>query len=100
MGGGSSDAAALLVYLNSLLPRPMEKEELVRIAMKVGCDVPFFVCGTRAAVVTGLGEIVEPVAARDDLEGFVIMENGAIPLNGPNRRPPTGSSQSNSRPNA
>ena len=76
LGGGSSDAAALLVYLNSLLPSPMKTAELTEVAMKVGCDVPFFIHGCRAAIVTGLGEIVSPIDAREDLEGFIIMEEG------------------------
>lgn len=76
LGGGSSDAASLLLYLNSLLSHPKTTAELMRTAMKVGCDVPFFVHGCRAAVVSGLGEIVKPIEARTDLEGFIISERG------------------------
>ena len=76
LGGGSSDAASLLLYLNSLLPEPMGTDDLARLAMKVGCDVPFFVHNTRAAMVTGLGEHVVPIKPRADLEGFVIVERG------------------------
>ena len=76
LGGGSSDAATLLLYLNSLLAQPKTTKELTKIAMKVGCDVPFFVSGCRAAIVSGLGEIVVPIEARTDLEGFIISEKG------------------------
>ena len=76
LGGGSSDAASLLLYLNSLLSKPMITKELTKVAMKVGCDVPFFVHGYRAALVSGLGETVVPIEARTDLEGFIISEKG------------------------
>ncbi len=76
LGGGSSDAATLLKYLNSLLERPMETEKLAKLAMKVGCDVPFFIHGCRAAIVSGLGEEVMPIEPRTDLEGFVIVQGG------------------------
>lgn len=75
LGGGSSDAATLLLYLNSLLSQPMETERLTTIAMKVGCDVPFFINGCRAAIVSGLGEVVRPIEARTDLEGFIIVQD-------------------------
>ena len=74
LGGGSSDAASLLLYLNSLLSKPKTMSEMINLAMKVGCDVPFFICETRAALVSGLGEIVVPIEARTDLEGFIISE--------------------------
>ncbi len=76
LGGGSSDAAALLVYLNSLEKRPLEVESLMKLGMKVGCDVPFFIRGCRAALVSGLGEIVFPIEPRTDLEGFIIISEG------------------------
>ena len=76
LGGGSSDAATLLLYLNSLLPQPLGAGELTKIAMKVGCDVPFFIHGCRAAIISGLGEIIRPIEARTDLQGFVIVQRG------------------------
>jgi 4-diphosphocytidyl-2-C-methyl-D-erythritol kinase len=76
LGGGSSDAATLLLHLNSMLSSPLTTEELSEIAMKVGCDVPFFIHGCRAAIVSGLGEIVKPIEPRTDLEGFVIVQSG------------------------
>ncbi len=73
LGGGSSDAGALLRYLNSLERSPLDTKNLIEIAMKVGCDVPFFVTGCRAALVTGLGEVVRPIEPRTDLKGFIIV---------------------------
>ena len=45
MGGGSSDAAAALVALNRLWGLDLTEDELERIALTVGADVPFCVRG-------------------------------------------------------
>ena len=75
LGGGSSDAASVLLYLNGLSDCPMTREALIEFGTQVGCDVPFFIAQERAAVVTSLGEIVRPIAARD-LKGFIIVTEG------------------------
>lgn len=72
MGGGSSDAASLLLYLNSIADSPLSCSDLMALGAKVGCDVPFFLSQSRAAYVWGLGENVEPLPAKD-LHGFVIV---------------------------
>lgn len=61
LGGGSSDAASLLLWLNSLPDTPLSHEELTRAALAVGADVPFFL-SARPSRVTGIGEVVEPLA--------------------------------------
>lgn len=71
MGGGSSDAAALLCALNSLFSAGLPQDILVEIAEKVGSDVPFFLYGD-SAVVSGRGEIVRPINGRRDL-CFVVI---------------------------
>ena len=79
LGGGSSDAATLLLYLNSIATAPiapMDKPALMALGAKVGCDVPFFISECRAAYVTGLGEIVEEIEPRKDLKGFIIVPQG------------------------
>ena len=45
MGGGSSDAAATLVSLNRLWQTGLSMEELERISVKIGADVPFCIRG-------------------------------------------------------
>jgi 4-diphosphocytidyl-2-C-methyl-D-erythritol kinase len=42
LGGGSADAAAVLVLANALLPEPLPSAELHEIASRIGADVPFF----------------------------------------------------------
>ncbi|MGA8848339.1 MAG: 4-(cytidine 5'-diphospho)-2-C-methyl-D-erythritol kinase [Dehalococcoidia bacterium] len=57
LGGGSSDAAATLLALNELWGLGLPLSELVRLASKLGSDVPFFIHkGT--ALVEGRGEKV------------------------------------------
>lgn len=58
MGGGSSDAAAVLRALAILWRVDVD---LVALAAEVGSDVPFFASGARVALVRGRGEIVEPL---------------------------------------
>ena len=62
LGGGSSYAAAVLKVLADLVgegrPSP---EELASLALGLGADVPFFLSPT-PAIVTGIGELIEPVA--------------------------------------
>jgi 4-diphosphocytidyl-2-C-methyl-D-erythritol kinase len=63
LGGGSSDAAAVLLGLNRHFKDPFARDELLRMGLEVGADVPFFVYG-RPAIVTGVGEILEPYPHR------------------------------------
>lgn len=60
LGGGSSDAAGTLLLLNRMLKNPLSRDELVKIARSLGCDVPFFLVGG-TAVGTGRGENVKPL---------------------------------------
>jgi 4-diphosphocytidyl-2-C-methyl-D-erythritol kinase len=60
LGGGSSDAAALLAVLNRLSGADLSGEELREIAEKLGSDVPFFLFGG-AALAGGRGEKLLPV---------------------------------------
>jgi 4-diphosphocytidyl-2-C-methyl-D-erythritol kinase len=55
MGGGSSDAATVLLALNRLWALNWPRERLLPIAARLGADVPFFVFG-RNALVQGIGE--------------------------------------------
>lgn len=61
LGGGSSDAAAMLLALNHLSHAHLSLEELQRIGASVGSDVPFFLTGG-TALVAGRGEQIQPLA--------------------------------------
>lgn len=58
LGGGSSDAAAVLTALNQLTPHPLAPDRLHHLAAQLGSDIPFFL-GTGAALARGRGEILE-----------------------------------------
>jgi 4-diphosphocytidyl-2-C-methyl-D-erythritol kinase len=55
LGGGSSDAATVLVALNQLWQLHLSVDELAALGVKLGADVPVFV-GCHAAWVEGIGE--------------------------------------------
>lgn len=60
LGGGSSDAAAVLRALNTLWNLHWEPQALAEIGLRLGADVPFF-CWGGPAVVEGIGERVTPL---------------------------------------
>ncbi|MCW2949919.1 MAG: IspE [Thermoleophilia bacterium] len=63
LGGGSSDAAAALRTVNSLLRRPVGEAAMREIASEIGSDVTFFLLGpTATAIARGRGELVQRVA--------------------------------------
>ncbi|HME71666.1 MAG TPA: 4-(cytidine 5'-diphospho)-2-C-methyl-D-erythritol kinase [Myxococcota bacterium] len=79
LGGGSSDAGAVLRGLTRLFPAALPRAELSAAALRLGADVPFFVADPpRAAWVTGIGECVEPVEKFPDL-GILLVHPG-LPL--------------------
>jgi 4-diphosphocytidyl-2-C-methyl-D-erythritol kinase len=61
LGGGSSDAASVLLALNRLWELSLPQIELQRLAITLGADVPFFVRGENA-VARGIGEQLTPVS--------------------------------------
>ncbi len=64
LGGGSSDAATFLKICNDLFSLGFNKEELARIGLQVGADVPFFIYDFASANVSGIGEVVEEFEER------------------------------------
>jgi len=60
LGGGSADAAGVLLILNRICPAPMPESRLHQIAVRIGADVPFFIV-RRPALCTGIGELLEIV---------------------------------------
>ncbi|EPK7358076.1 TPA: 4-(cytidine 5'-diphospho)-2-C-methyl-D-erythritol kinase [Kluyvera cryocrescens] len=60
LGGGSSNAATVLVALNHLWQCHLSEDELATIGLTLGADVPVFVRG-HAAFAEGVGEVLTPV---------------------------------------
>ncbi len=61
LGGGSSDAASVLLALNRLWQLALSRDALATIGRALGADVPFFI-GGQNAVARGIGEILTPVS--------------------------------------
>ena len=61
LGGGSSDAASVLLTLNRLWELALPRTELLRLAVGLGADVPLFVAGENT-MARGIGEILAPVS--------------------------------------
>ena len=61
LGGGSSDAATVLLALNRLWDLSLPRSELLRLAVGLGADVPLFVAGENT-MARGIGEILAPVS--------------------------------------
>lgn len=55
LGGGSSDAATVLMGMNELLELRLSDERLMEIGVKLGADVPFFIF-KKTALAEGIGE--------------------------------------------
>lgn len=62
LGGGSSNAATVLLGLNKLWNLDLSKKELCKLGAKIGSDVPFFVLETPFAEAWGRGEILKPIS--------------------------------------
>ena len=60
LGGGSSDAAAILRHVNATSPAPLSADRLAEVGLSVGADVPVCLAGT-AQHMTGIGEMLRPI---------------------------------------
>ena len=72
-GGGSSDAATVLVALNQLWGTGLTPDELARLGLELGADVPVFVRG-RNSWAEGVGEQLVPIALPDSW--FLLVDPG------------------------
>jgi 4-diphosphocytidyl-2-C-methyl-D-erythritol kinase len=76
LGGGSSDAAGMLVALDQVHGLGLGEAKLIELASQLGCDVPFFVAalhGQPSAIVLGAGEIIEPVPREHAIHLLLIL---------------------------
>lgn len=75
LGGGSSDAAAVLRGLSVLLQTGLSHAHLADIGLSLGADVPFFLTDYSTAHATGIGEILRPLHCAVPL-WFVVVYPG------------------------
>lgn len=72
-GGGSSDAATVLVVLNRLWRASLDEDALAALALRLGADVPVFVRGHNAWA-EGVGERLQPITLAP--AWYVVVEPG------------------------
>ncbi|HAU5676449.1 4-(cytidine 5'-diphospho)-2-C-methyl-D-erythritol kinase [Citrobacter sp. Ce006] len=94
LGGGSSNAATVLVALNHLWQCGLSVDELAALGLTLGADVPVFVRG-HAAFAEGVGEILTPVEPEEkwylvahpgvSIPTPVIFKDPDLPRNTPKR---------------
>jgi 4-diphosphocytidyl-2-C-methyl-D-erythritol kinase len=73
LAGGSSDAAAALDLAAQAWGLRLHPAERLQVALGLGADVPFFTSGHAAALVSGIGERLEPLPASDPPAGLVLV---------------------------
>lgn len=79
IGGGSSDAATVLVALNHLWQTGFSTEELAAMGVTLGADVPVFVHGF-AAFAQGVGEELQPA---DPTEKWYLVAHPGVHISTP-----------------
>jgi len=75
LGGGSSDAASVLMGVNELLELGLANERLREIGVKLGADVPFFIF-KRPALAEGIGDLLSPLDHVPQL--WIVLVNPGI----------------------
>jgi len=73
LGGGSSDAATVVIGLNKFLNTQLGLKQLHDIARPLGADVPFFVQDCSAALATGIGDSLQQVEPMQ--ENSIVLVN-------------------------
>ena len=82
LGGGSSNAAAILVGLRQLFELPVNDQTLLELAQQLGADVVFLtkaMLGQPAALVTGIGEVIEPLDNLTSFDCILVAPEGQCP---------------------
>lgn len=80
LGGGSSDAATVLVALNELWGTGLDEDALAALGLRLGADVPVFVRG-RSAWAEGVGERLTPIELPP--RAYVVLDPGVQVPTGP-----------------
>ena len=79
LGGGSSDAAAMLRALDRLFPDALSPARLSQVAARLGSDVRFFLCASPLARARGRGERLEVLPSLPPRGGLVVMPSVSMP---------------------
>ncbi|MBL7158013.1 MAG: 4-(cytidine 5'-diphospho)-2-C-methyl-D-erythritol kinase [Candidatus Omnitrophica bacterium] len=71
-GGGSSDAASLLKGLAMMWLGKFNMEDLMKIAGKLGADIPFFLSDSSFAYARGIGDKIKPLSLRNKFWHLIV----------------------------
>lgn len=66
MGGGSADAASMLILLNDMFSLGLTQETMARYIKEIGADCPFFIYN-RPMIGRGIGEVLSPITLPEDV---------------------------------
>ncbi len=77
LGGGSSDAAAVLKGMNKLYGNPLTDEDLFSLASSLGSDIPFCLWG-KPALCEGRGEILTPLKGVPKFTVVIAIGDGRL----------------------
>ncbi len=78
MGGGSSNAASVLLALNDYFKKPLARKQLIELAASTGKDIPFFLGKGQAAYVQGTGEKTSLIKNFPKLNLLIVKPPGEI----------------------
>lgn len=67
LGGGSSNAAEVLKFLNNYWGLKLNRRKLRKIGFKFGCDIPFFIDGI-PSLVGGFGEKIKHIRIKEEIK--------------------------------
>lgn len=77
MGGGSSDAAAVFWGLNKLYCTNIDHSMMIKLASKVGADVPFLIKGG-TALAEGIGDVLTTIKPMPKCDILIVKPNVSI----------------------
>jgi 4-diphosphocytidyl-2-C-methyl-D-erythritol kinase len=72
LGGGSSDAAAVLKLLRKKYPKIISEAEIINLASKIGADIPFFL-NPVPSLATGIGEKLKPLDMKCEIPIVIVF---------------------------
>lgn len=77
LGGGSSNAATVMNGINKFLNLHISDEEMIKIAAKLGADIPFFLKSIPARA-QGIGEKLTPITVKNDYYVLIVKPNEGL----------------------
>lgn len=83
LGGGSSNAASVLLGLNKYWNLNLSQARLLKLGAKIGSDVPFFVQNTKFALGSGRGDKIKPLDSLNKLKLWFVLVYPKIKVSTP-----------------